>query len=439
MIECLKQLIDLMQTHGATRFYAKRLAPNDNSKNQIYLGGDFSALNVLPHGEIYTDDGSQGGGRRDRAKASLDFWWLSAAGLDRAPHANLILYPKYPEVRFSGFLKGCKNSPSKILTVRDEGRVLVLGVAPEGRVLGFAVEADHPIAREVRLSQWQMIGVFDLLPAGKEKRTSRSILLSELRRIYELNWILSQKLAPDGTKHPYAARNGGGYTLEAELGVSPNGYAEPDFLGWEIKQYGVADFKSFRPKSPVTLMTPEPTGGLYREKGPDTFVMSYGYPDKSGKPDRMNFGGVYACGKTFHKETGLQLELVGYDSENDKITDMDGAIALVSNEGKLAASWAFKSLMKHWNRKHAQAAYVPSLYKHPPPQYSYGPKALLCERTDFLMYLKAVSAGLVYYDPGIKLEKVSTRAPKLKRRSQFRVKHSELHGLYEETVTENLL
>ena len=64
-------------------------------------------------------------------------------------------------------------------------------------------------------------------------------LLNELRRIWRLNWIASQKLAADGTKQPYAARNGGGYTLEAELGITPNGYAEPDFMGWEVKQYGV--------------------------------------------------------------------------------------------------------------------------------------------------------------------------------------------------------
>ena len=53
-------------------------------------------------------------------------------------------------------------------------------------------------------------------------------------------------------------------TLEAELGITPNGYAEPDFMGWEVKQYGVTDFIAIRPRSPVTLMTPEPTGGIYR-------------------------------------------------------------------------------------------------------------------------------------------------------------------------------
>jgi len=33
----------------------------------------------------------------------------------------------------------------------------------------------------------------------------------------------------------------GGYTLEAELGIIPNGKAEPDYLGYEVKQYSVTN------------------------------------------------------------------------------------------------------------------------------------------------------------------------------------------------------
>src|SRR3546814_14536668 len=93
----------------------------------------------------------------------------------------------------------------------------------------------------------------------------------------------SDVCSSDLTKAPYAARNGGGYTLEAELGITPNGYAEPDFMGWEIKQYGVRDFVSFRPKYPVTLMTPEPTGGVYRTEGVAAFMRRFGYTDQDRK------------------------------------------------------------------------------------------------------------------------------------------------------------
>lgn len=431
MVASLAQLLDLMRHHGATRIYAKNLAPNDNSKNQVYLGGDFSALNVIPHGEIYSDDTAIAGAVRDRAKARVTFFWVDERGKHRAPDAGLILYPKYPEVRMSGFLKGCRGAPSGIMRVRDEGRLLILGITPEGEVLGYATDAAHPVAAEIRNYCWPMIGVFLELPLHSDQADSpKDRLLNELRRIWRLNWIASQKLAADGTKQPYSARNGGGYTLEAELGITPNGYAEPDFMGWEVKQYGVRDFVRFAPKSPVTLMTPEPTGGIYRDEGVAEFMRRFGYEDQSGKEDRINFGGRYDCLRGLHGLTGLRMVMSGYDLQTGKITDLDGALSLIDANDQTAASWSFKGMMAHWNRKHAQAAYVPSLFRTPPPEYSYGPSVLLCEQTDFLLFLKAFATGSVYYDPAIKVENASSARPDIKRRSQFRVAHGDLPLLY---------
>tara|TARA_B100000678_G_scaffold168753_1_gene140825 strand:+ start:8119 stop:9438 length:1320 start_codon:yes stop_codon:yes gene_type:complete len=431
LIASLAQLLDLMRHHGATRIYAKKLAPNDNSKNQVYLGGDFSALNIIPHGDIYSDDSDIAGAVSDRAKARVSFFWVDEEGRYRAPDTGLILYPKYPEVRMSGFLKGCREAPSAIMRVRDEGRLLVLGITSRGDVLGFAASAEHPVTKEVSSHEWPMMGIFLELPLRADQADSpKNQLLNELRRIWRLNWIASQKLAADGTKHPYAARNGGGYTLEAELGITPNGYAEPDFMGWEVKQYGVRDFVKFAPKSPVTLMTPEPTGGIYRDAGIEEFMSRFGYEDKSGKPDRINFGGRYDCLRGLHALTGLRMTISGFDARSGKITDLDGALCLLDGSDNIAASWSFKGMMAHWNRKHAQAAYVPSLFRTPPPEYSYGNSVLLCEQTDFLLFLSAFAAGAVYYDPAVKIEKASTMKPKLKRRSQFRAAHADLPQLY---------
>lgn len=247
---------------------------------------------------------------------------------------------------------------------------------------------------------------------------------------------MSRKSGPPHA--PYSARNGGGYTLEAELGISPNGYAEPDYLGWEVKQYGVRDFVKYLAKSPVTLMTPEPTGGVYRDAGVEAFLRRYGYPDKSGKEGRINFGGVYANGRDFHADTGLRLVLDGFDLGSGKITNVDGEIALVDREDVVAASWAFRGVISHWNRKHAKAVYVPSLMRAPPPEYSYGAQVKLCEGTDVLLLLQALASGAVYYDPGIKMEKADTPTPAIKRRSQFRVKHNDLLGLYRTNHSEIL-
>ncbi|WP_199556309.1 MvaI/BcnI family restriction endonuclease [Sandaracinobacteroides hominis] len=389
MVASLAQLLDLMRHHGAYRIYAKKLAPNDNSKNQIYLGGDFSALNIIPHGDVITDNTTVAGAVRDRAKAPVDFYWIDETRRHRAPNAGLILYPKYPEVRMSGFLLGCKAAPSEIMRVRDLGRVLFFGITRQGEVLGYAAAATNPIAAELTARDWPMVGVFQELPLTLGDTSSpREHLLTELRRIYQLQWIASQKLARDGTKAPYAARNGGGYTLEAELGIMPNGYAEPDFMGWEVKQYGVRDFSSFRPLSPVTLMTPEPTGGIYRTLGITEFMKRFGYPDRAGISDRINFGGRYDCQRASNHLTGLRMIMSGYDPLSGKITDLDGWLALIDASGEIAASWTFKGMMAHWNRKHAQAAYVPSLSRTPPPEYRYGANVLLCEQTDFLLFLR---------------------------------------------------
>ena len=439
MTGSLGQLLDLLRHHGATRIYAKKLAPNDNSKNQVYLGGDFSALNIIPHGNIYNDDAEVGGAVRDRAKAAVDFYWVDGDGLHHAPNTGLILYPKYPEIRISGFLKGCASAPSQIMRVRDEGRVLFFGITRSGAVLGYAASGDDAVTRELAARDWPMVGVFLELPLSLQNTASpRDQLLAELRRISRMHWIASQKLAADGTKAPYAARNGGGYTLEAELGITPNGYAEPDFLGWEVKQFGVRDFISFRPKSPVTLMTPEPTGGIYRTEGVGAFMQRFGYPDRSGIPDRINFGGRYDCVRQHHLLTGLRMTLSGYDEASGKISDLDGGLFLISDRDEVAATWSFKGMMAHWNRKHAQAAYVPSLFQTPPPEYSYGPEVLLCEETDFLLFLQAFATGQVYYDPAVKVENASSATPEIKRRSQFRVAHGDLKKLYRRSETVRL-
>ena len=432
MIKSVAQVLALMQKNGATRFYAKRLAPNDNSKNQIYLGDDFSALNILPYKEIRVDADHAAGSKLERAKADVSLYWLNEDGCYDAPAAQLILYPKYPEVRLSGFLRGCRNAPTEIMTVRDDGRVLVLGITPPGRILGYAAGADHPVAKEILgNSELRPTGVFlDLTPELRGD-DSRAILIAKLSEISRKLWIPSQKLGTDGIARPYRARNGGGYTLEAELGISPNGYSEPDYLGWEVKQYGVRDFTSYSPKSPITLMTPEPTAGIYRDEGVAAFIRRFGYADTSGTPDRINVGGIYNCTGDFHTRTGLGLEIRGIDSVSQKITDMHGGIALVSRSGDIAALWAFSKIIEHWSRKHAKAVYVPSLHKKPPPQYRYGPKILLCEETDFSLFLKSLIAGNVYYDPGIKMEQSSSGHPTIKRRSQFRVSHKRLGDLYQ--------
>src|SRR3546814_4047053 len=84
----------------------------------------------------------------------------------------------------------------------------------------------------------------------------------------------------------------------------------------------------------------------------------FGYPDQAGRPDRFNFGGRYDCQRTHDSLTGLRMILNGFDEASGKITDLDGGMALIDAANEIAASRTFKGMMAHWDRKHAQAAYV---------------------------------------------------------------------------------
>lgn len=428
----LTQLKTLFVHAGGVTLYAKPLAENDNSKNQVYFGPGFQALNLFPNAGIVPDSST----KNPIFKARLHFGWLLPNGqVADAPGAQLILYPQYPEVRFSGFLKGCKAAPSELMAGRIKGRILFIGVTSDRRILGFVVGAGSEVAAEFQALRLELDqGVFAELklpriPGGED---AKERLLAQLKRIHDLGWIDSKQLDSSGTLKPCLAQNCGGFTLEAEFGIPKNSQSEPDFLGWEIKQHTVTNFDRPDSSSAITLMTPEPNRGFYKEHGMAEFVRKFGYPDKKGREDRLNFGGVHRVGER-HATTRLMLTTEGYDTERGKITDANGCIALVSESGEMAAGWAFSGIFEHWSRKHNKAAYVPSQCRtEPQRQYSYGHKVRLAQGTDSLRLLKAMATGTVYYDPGIKLEGASSANPHSKPRSQFRITSRNISAIYEE-------
>ena len=431
----LTRLKEIFVDHGCQKIFVKKLSANDNSKNQVYLGGSFDILNDFPISEIITD--SSGDWKKDRFKATVNFSWIGDDGnLYSAPSSQLILYPKYPEVRFSGFLLRCETPPSELMTQRLAGRVLLLGVTRERKLIGYVDAPESEIAHQIETEGTLEYGVFLLitLPTGTNNKER---LLNELRRIHNLEWINSKRLDGHGNLLPCVSSNCGGYTLEAELGIRPNGFSEPDYLGWEVKQFAVRNFESIN-SAIITLMTPEPTDGYYTTAGAEAFIRKYGYNDLGGIADRMNFGGIHKSGRR-HPRTTLQLELVGFDIVSGKIRETSGRIALIDTEGNEAASWSFASLILHWNRKHNQACYVPSMSETSlRRQYKYGYKVILGEATDFQFFLRQMSLGNIVYDPGIKMENASHH-PKIKKRSQFRIKSVYLSQLYRHNEVLNIL
>ena len=261
------------------------------------------------------------------------------------------------------------------LSGRAEGRRLILGVAPAGRIIGFAVAADDPLAAELRDLEMsgagELVSVFVRIDLGQETLMSNEdVLLSQIGTIAARGFIPGQRLRADGTLVDTNAANAGGHTLEAALGVPANSAADADFLGWELKALTVAKLDAPAKAKMVTVITPEPKAGLYAEQGVVDFIRRYGYADKRGRPDRLNVGGQYRAGVPV-ESTGLTLRLTGYEqrkgTSRGEITDIAaGAIELVDSQGVVAAAWPYIDLIEHWQRKHASAAYVPMLTKVEP-------------------------------------------------------------------------
>lgn len=418
----IDEVISYFSKNDANEIYFKFLAANDNAKNQLYLGKNFGALQIFKNLVLKPDEKNE-----KILKASLNFFWISddLKEQNKAPFSQLIFYPQYPEVRLSGFLRGAINAPSKLMDPRARmpDRILIFGVKRDGKVLAIVLPPTSPLSPILSLLKSSVINQLvvpgDLGDRGK--------VLKEMKRISNLGWIDACRMNPEGNLVPSAGSNSGGNTLEAMLGIKSNGFSEPDFCGWEVKQFGVKNFEKIK-GGPITLFTPEPDSGIYVTEGAKHFIKTYGYEDKSGKP-RINFSSPHKF-NVFNENTGLTLKLEGFDLKTKKITDVDGGIVLRDKKNKIAAKWDFKSLMEHWNKKHNLAVYVPGMkqVKEDRLQYKYSDRVYLGEKTDFLLFLIACTESKIYYDPGIKLELGSD---KMKRRSQFRIKFDDIEKLYQ--------
>lgn len=422
----VQELLDVMMARGAEKVLIKELSENDNSKNQIYLGGSFRALNQIPFGEIRTDSTA----RTTNFKAPIDLSWINDDGMmARAPAAQLILYPDYPEVRLSGFLRGCLTAPSSLMqpiqraerTGGTDGRVLILGVNPAGPVIAYLGAPGSSIAEElasgvVRLSDQE--GVFrTVMITGDEDPADQ--LLRLLRHRLVAGWCRGCRLDSRGKMIPYAGQNVGGYTLEAMLGIVPNAISGPDMLGWELKAHS---------GDRITLMTPEPNGGIYRDPGIASFMESYGHHSDERT---MYFTGQHKTGLV-NGRTGLTMEVRGYDHSLGRIIEPDLGIVLVDASRRVAAVWSYSRLLEHWGRKHDRAAYFryESRTESGTKLLRYDRNVWLGRGTDFTLFIAALANRVIVYDPGTRMRIDETGKSTVKKRNQFRVGFGSLESLY---------
>lgn len=429
----------MFRRRGCSEILVKALAGRqDNDKNQIYVASDLGQLGKLASGNVVGSDTSSrkpGASQKAKFTASMKMSWLAPTGDSPAPEAKLIYYPQYPEVRLSGLIQGSPNPP-RSLYVRSErgqesGRHLLIASNQEsGHTFALLLPPEARAIPQLTPLLGAAYAAFRLWTLGEEPNsTGRAALLNGLRRIHRMGWVPGQRLSTKGII-PYTAQNGAGYTLEALLGVSPNGRSEPDFHGWELKSHSIASLSS-SPRGPVTLLTPQPSGGLYTTDIQD-FLRAVGHPTGI-PPHRYDFTGIHRVGALPLPRSGTSLRLRGWDTDRG-IRD-DGAVQLLNATNDVVASWAYDTLMTHWKRKHAQACYVPYVRRSAPGggyEYHFSKDLLLCTKATFLRLLTGFHAGQVYYDPGINMQRDSPGSQwRVKHRNQFRVGFQHLHDLYE--------
>ena len=434
-IQNLGALANAMRDAGVTRLFFKVLAKNNNDKQQIYIATDMAKVNFLPTGDTEAAR-SRSSKKNPRGtaifRANMPLSWLNTDGcLAEAPGTKLIFYPQYPEVRISGFLENCALAPTELLSIKrrgqEPGRILFLGVTQSNTVVAHVVGPGGAVAQEICGTEHPVRhGVLREILLRKTG-DSKQLLLSELARIHRMGWVDPVKLTRDGMER-YDKRNAIGFTLEAHLGVLPNGDATPDFHGWEVKGSTVKALgRSLSTK--ISIMTGSPTGGLIREIGWRSFVERYGYRNADKPPGRIDFNGVHTYGVR-QKKTGLLLDIEGY--ENGEIVNETGGVIIRDKDDEILLKWHFRKFIDHWKRKHSNVVFVPGEASVATPrQFRFDRKVQLGIGTDFFRVFEAIKAGSVVYDSGLWVNPEGTRPKERgKERHQIRVRPNQISSLY---------
>ena len=423
----LNQILEAFANNGARRVFYKKLATNDNSKNQPYFGSGWDIVSVLPLGQISEYPGDA----RPNFKCSLNLYWLNQDGeLCIAPQSKLILYEKYPEVRLSGFIRGCsdKERLGRLMNPpRDNTpqRILVLGTTRDNRILAYVRESSQSLENQLEDLSLENYGALTEIEIDNGIASIEQ-LKTKISEIRDRGWRRAKYLVEnEGVLESRLIgnhNNSHGMTLEAELGLPHNSSNKPDWRGWEFKSKKISNESEALYAKPVTLFTPAPDGGLYNVDF-EIFINSYGR-ENSKIPGRIDFTGRHYF-NTICSGTQLTLKVNGYENG---IIQPGGSIMLLDLGDNIVASWSFSRLLNMWNNKHQRFVIVPSRVKNINGQTYckyFGPIGYGIG-TEFPFFLNSFIGQFIYFDPACRIPR--------KERHQFRISSSNLDSLYNQYV-----
>jgi len=392
---------------GVIRIFLKRLAHNDNEKNQIYLAPSLDGLARALGARLSPGSASESTRKpassagQPKTFAHLDWVWICDGPDETAPSTKLIHYFQYPEVRLSGFLAGCRNPPDALRRRRldDYGDRILLFGSDGTRTFGTVITStpgvplpDPPEARPCPLSDV-------LLEIRLEKPRDTESAIHDLLGI----WHPTVRLPHAGRPAiPFSGPQAPGYTLEALLGVPTNATAGPDHLGSELK--------TFQFSRKATLMTPVADRGEEKRLGARDFLQAHGHPGQDGRSVR--FTGTYRAGRVVRDRTLQMTGRTGHVLTTRAVDLID-----VQSQVNLAG-WTTEHLGNSWLKKHDSAFYV---------EYERDKTRCLvrflgfyrCRHTSPERLLRAIDDGIVFYDPAHTL-----KSNKLKVRPQWRISTS---------------
>lgn len=422
--DSLENLRTALVDKGCTKAIVKVLAKRqDNSKNQINLGGNVSLLDLLP-GEIEFRGLSTSTRKRNSVpglhipQLNMKFSWLDPSGCaHEAPKAKIIHYTQYPENRASALLAGQPVSPQSLRhnRSRDFGRRALFIGFNDTEAYG-AVITDHDGTKGELFRQIEQMPISPVSQLLHEFSLTASTHRSLLGEIMALRGKPHESVTLDsnGTVKPFRSNQGGGYTLEALLGVPRNAVSGPDKDGHEIKSVSSAK---------VTMITTEPDAGYRHDNGVRNFLRMYGWAGRSkGHENDLVFNGKHVAGTT-SQASGARLHIANWDDVKASAVNGDPYLQLLhSKTRKELAVWSANSIKKNWTGKHSASIFVETIPVRQddsryPSHYEFG--RIVVGRGTSAMYLfDRIAAGDVYLDPADEL-KASTN--KVSSRVQWRL------------------